>query len=451
MLQASINQNKSTFRPSTQSQSTVILIQENELTSHVNMSSTQNTTGTSNASPAVPPRLKNSCDMCSVSKVRCESQKPVCSRCTKLGHPCSYSIARRVGRRHGSRRIQEHPAEPPVRQVPGAIPERQAQDSRSYGRSTAQSCSLPSLVPLRPSTAGPPGTEDDALPSSSHGRKKTGPRPIDDVRQGFQDILMSSPPLLSPGQSVQPQYCQATSSSVTSNGRPSGGSITSFSNEASSLAALDESIDCMGVAMALQEQLEDGSTRLCSSSPSMLGGGGRRFPMEFMRSVDGALETLSSACNRLSTVLICTCSERLEVGLLVATVCISMLDMYGAIVRYSATSSQELTGTSAGENDAFQQWNLLDLTTNSHKRRASLMELDRGPPAEESPILDRVFEELPKVGSLVLQFSKRYRAVNAPDGAMTGSTELLYALASYARVRLQNVKNEATGQHQYTV
>lgn len=62
-----------------------------------------------------PQKLKSSCDACSASKVRCESQKPTCSRCANMGHPCSYSAARRVGRRHGrgpSYAKKRAPAEP---------------------------------------------------------------------------------------------------------------------------------------------------------------------------------------------------------------------------------------------------------------------------------------------------------------------------------------------------
>ncbi|KAJ5758165.1 Aflatoxin biosynthesis regulatory protein [Penicillium nucicola] len=49
--------------------------------------------------PAPPsPKLKDSCDRCSTSKVRCTKGKPSCARCDKLGYTCFYSPARRVGR-----------------------------------------------------------------------------------------------------------------------------------------------------------------------------------------------------------------------------------------------------------------------------------------------------------------------------------------------------------------
>ncbi|EME44336.1 hypothetical protein DOTSEDRAFT_172491 [Dothistroma septosporum NZE10] len=48
-------------------------------------------------------RLKDSCDHCSVAKVRCTKEKPSCSRCHLRAIPCGYSYSRRAGRRSTSR------------------------------------------------------------------------------------------------------------------------------------------------------------------------------------------------------------------------------------------------------------------------------------------------------------------------------------------------------------
>ncbi|KAL7910426.1 hypothetical protein GGI35DRAFT_366516 [Trichoderma velutinum] len=45
-------------------------------------------------------KLKDSCDLCSASKLRCNKQKPTCARCVALNQQCSYSPARRAGRPH---------------------------------------------------------------------------------------------------------------------------------------------------------------------------------------------------------------------------------------------------------------------------------------------------------------------------------------------------------------
>lgn len=44
------------------------------------------------------PKIRQSCDNCQRSKVRCSQDRPVCSRCLKHGSGCIYSLSRRVGR-----------------------------------------------------------------------------------------------------------------------------------------------------------------------------------------------------------------------------------------------------------------------------------------------------------------------------------------------------------------
>lgn len=39
-------------------------------------------------------KFRNTCDMCSISKVRCDKNKPACGRCKRLGYSCNYSPAR---------------------------------------------------------------------------------------------------------------------------------------------------------------------------------------------------------------------------------------------------------------------------------------------------------------------------------------------------------------------
>lgn len=42
--------------------------------------------------------LRNSCDTCAASKIRCTKEKPECSKCLSRGFVCSYSVPRRPGR-----------------------------------------------------------------------------------------------------------------------------------------------------------------------------------------------------------------------------------------------------------------------------------------------------------------------------------------------------------------
>ncbi|KAK9418012.1 putative Zn(2)-C6 fungal-type domain-containing protein [Seiridium unicorne] len=48
---------------------------------------------------AASAKLRDSCEACATSKVRCNKEKPSCLRCTKRGLICEYVVTRRVGRK----------------------------------------------------------------------------------------------------------------------------------------------------------------------------------------------------------------------------------------------------------------------------------------------------------------------------------------------------------------
>lgn len=47
-------------------------------------------------------KLRNSCDSCAATKVRCTKEKPFCVRCAKRRQPCVYGAAKRAGRTSGT-------------------------------------------------------------------------------------------------------------------------------------------------------------------------------------------------------------------------------------------------------------------------------------------------------------------------------------------------------------
>lgn len=47
-------------------------------------------------------KLRDSCQACALSKVKCHKEKPVCSRCAKRGIPCDYFITKRPGRKRNN-------------------------------------------------------------------------------------------------------------------------------------------------------------------------------------------------------------------------------------------------------------------------------------------------------------------------------------------------------------
>lgn len=224
--------------------------------------------------------------------------------------------------------------------------------------------------------------------------------------------------------------------------------------------------DCVGSTIAIQEQLEATNERL-------------RLPgtMDSSALLAPAVEVLGTACDRLATVLVCPCSAQLGTGLLVATACVSMLDVYRAMLlaagggagrgssRSPSFARADPPGTD-GNGSLFEQgWGVPDYFSVSSssgashqagRRRLSLVpeEQQRLPGGRQGEAVMRIMEALPRAASLILQFAKRYKASDSTSSlqgscaAAPGSSELLYALAAYLRVRLQRLTSEATEQLQ---
>ncbi|KAI0121126.1 hypothetical protein BJ170DRAFT_688211 [Xylariales sp. AK1849] len=66
------------------------------------MQNSNETTSTHGAGAGTTAKLRDSCQACAVSKVKCPKEKPVCSRCSDRGMTCQYLFIRRPGRRRES-------------------------------------------------------------------------------------------------------------------------------------------------------------------------------------------------------------------------------------------------------------------------------------------------------------------------------------------------------------
>nr|QFQ50473.1 transcription factor [Aspergillus pachycristatus] len=58
----------------------------------------QHSTSTAPGGTQGTRKLRESCISCSRSKVKCNKEKPTCSRCVRRGLPCEYMVSRRTGR-----------------------------------------------------------------------------------------------------------------------------------------------------------------------------------------------------------------------------------------------------------------------------------------------------------------------------------------------------------------
>lgn len=325
--------------------------------------------------------------MCSASKVRCDRQKPLCGRCDKLGYPCFYSPARRVGRPQGRNKRQP----------------RNRRDSLNGG-AERESASPPER-PVRPVSPGSPINHRDSghlVPFLSPPESEMPPGLI------IPPVLLEQP---GPG----PESASATTSSSAS--RQDG----------------CES-DCMGLAMATQRQLEPACRKL-SSTPAA-----GPWTKASVQNAEAAIQAAATAMRRMSMTLICPCSERLEIGIIVSAVCMSILDLYSTIVshftdrphapgqHFQSPLSSILAVDDDGGSGLF--WNDLPFFAS---RNSNSQALHRG--RKEDVMLVHVLGELSKLAAVVCQFTKRYRT----GQGQPASSEILEDVAAFLKSRLKAI------------
>ena len=308
-------------------------------------------------------KLKDSCDKCSSSKVRCTKEKPSCARCDKLGYTCFYSPARRVGR--------------PYRSKESSSEEKDSEESD------------------RPSTKNTPPTRfvDESVRLYSR----------------FNATTVDASP-----------NSASSTSTLRTNPNQSEKVLSAGQSDSNTAKHHDNDPDCVLVALDLFAELEVPAEQLRRASP-----------------VDSALlnttaQTITAAFRRLSTILICPCSERAEVGMLVSAICMSIINMHVMTIAKFARDQPPpavLDQTAPWESPG----------VGSHRS-----------PEHEATAM-RVLGELSKVAKLILQFTERYNdgngSLNGSNSVKNGSelpAEFLPSMATFLRERLQQVTNDTT-------
>jgi Fungal Zn(2)-Cys(6) binuclear cluster domain/Aflatoxin regulatory protein len=374
-------------------------------------------------------KLKDSCNKCSASKVRCNKEKPTCGRCDKLGYPCFYSPARRVGRPYRPRTTtsETHPngaaaaaAEPPVRQPrmnrfvdesvrlhskfpslgelhispghgePGESVAQQHQESNNISNKDAVSMHVRDSPMSQSGQVGCPPAEHDFFQGQSPGASAKNPIPL-------LDKLNPSPTTSSTSEHVSGNSTHGREKNTGSNASES---------------------DCATVAMDMLQQIDMTSAKLQYEATV-----GSQIDAQ---TLGAAIHTVTTAFRRLPTILICPCSERSDVGLLAAAVCVTILDVHGIIISNSTRTKDQ---PSPPLLEDAPQWGRMDVCTEYFQDR----------PEEEVTTM-RVLAELAKVAKVVLQFTKRYSDRDAEEC----SPDFLRALATLLRSRLKSITNEAT-------
>ncbi|KAJ5148681.1 hypothetical protein N7448_000259 [Penicillium atrosanguineum] len=304
-----------------------------------------------------PGKLKDSCDMCSSSKVKCNKEKPVCGRCRKLGYPCFYSPARRIGRPHPNRRTvswQSPETRPASLQIDTIFDDSTPPTPKDLQDPASEA--EPRQNPLIRDSGGETGCGENALQwldelytSSSCVAERQRPLAIysnmtsqygsnaafnPDRASLYPQSPLEAPELFNfPGAinndtywtqfmpsetaaplfSVDPIFGQGGSAAMHTRHWDSGDQSCSQSPNSEASEP-----DCVTGAIEILRQLKASHSRatgVVQADPAGL-------------DLSECMQVVSAAISRLSTITVCPCSQKTYVGTLVATVCLEILDSY---------------------------------------------------------------------------------------------------------------------------
>ncbi|KAL8776586.1 MAG: hypothetical protein Q9203_004764 [Teloschistes exilis] len=173
--------------------------------------------------------------------------------------------------------------------------------------------------------------------------------------------------------------------------------------------------DCTTVALSIVEQL--GTSKRWSDTASTYGAGGL---------------TTTEACRRLLTILVCPCSEQAEVALLVASACISLMDVVHG--SFGANSHQGSPSLSLVSHGLFEQQ---DLSRWPRPQSSA--------PSSSSSDGQSQVGDLAKIAKVIQQFTDKYCQDTKEGGPRWEHTGWVVApVAALLRCRLQSVTQGAT-------
>jgi hypothetical protein len=411
-------------------------------------------------------RLKDTCDMCSASKVRCDKIKPVCGRCKRLEYPCFYSPARRIPKR----------------------PNHQSTESSSAGqhqvfmrkRVNLSSSSSASSPPSSQSTSETNdeyefqkkakknqlkgAKEDSTLISSQHAPENIAMHNLeghvlpDRSHAEFQfeayDTLMGMNPTFNAhatdqghasliGEMHNQQYLPESSEHNNGYSHNKNGLFAMGQTQMKATAdiqTIDRMVldhDCATIAMHVLSCINNDTMKYSSENMST-----QDTEVAHQLSILSQSTQTSSAIfiKRISSILICPCSKKIEVALLAAAACNAFLDQFELIIYYiKILSSPSISPESNGSAGIPKKGRKKSTTsTGLNSQGPPAPQANRGPNHDNTAMM-QVLDQLPRVANLIAQFGKRYDKDNDPV-----TWALIDKLAMELKDRLRRMIDEAT-------
>ena len=352
-----------------------------------------------------PKRSKDTCDMCSSSKVKCDKKRPICGRCARLDYPCFYSPARRI-RKHP---LEDHPPTPSA----GQQQQQQILGTPSTNVNGDESLS----------------TSSSASDDFAFGRDNNVPNSL-----SVHGIFT---PAFSTLDRIFPSLT-TINKETTSTKRMRSTPKSSTSECQQSPISSDPNVDCATTAIDLLQSLDRTSLKSLSTSTSS--------NAIVTASLEAVIKEASVAIRRTSIILVCPCSRKPDIRLLAAGVCSALLDVYQTFLSANPAENISDHHPASARNgqrstaSRFSDRTLDDAIIDSSHRGASTPQYSGL--QDKAPIM-RILGELARIADLVTQFQNRYSKEDKEDEE-SSSRDLQRALLASMTSRLKNLIDDFT-------
>ncbi|RPA88301.1 hypothetical protein BJ508DRAFT_357029 [Ascobolus immersus RN42] len=396
------------------------------------------------------PKLRASCDACSLSKVKCDRQQPTCQRCQNLRVNCTYSPSRRMGKPAGSgsqKRAQQQAAQQAAQQVGmnrlGVLtPEREP--CPSVPQSSAQS-PTPERAYSNDYTADVFGLylpEFDSLSQMQWGEPQFAITPPNSTAYFHDDLLSSTADMFlenfqSPASTVSDSYEESipqyfTPTPTPPSWRPSPPptveeSYKPFTPSNSPTDPVCKGIhDCHSLASQTLASLNLPNAH-CHSAASQIS------ISPALPTIDQVLTNNRAAVNTVTNLLSCNCSFDPNFGILLSLICSKILSSYEAISKgkfSTPNSDSSSTGYSVPGSPQPEHF-FMEIAI-----RIGDYQLE--PDAQLTVQL--ILGEVQRVGKLVEKFSERFckSTSSSPAGSDVAEAGICMSLESFLKLRVKS-------------
>jgi hypothetical protein len=279
-----------------------------ELQSPVEADNANNNTNTTNTTttvvaarprPTKPSKLRQTCDLCSEAKVKCDKGTPRCGRCDRLAYECVYSPARRFGR--------PRPRSPP-----------------------SQSNPRPQSNPNDVVMADEANTKDYTAPSPTARPAAAASTPTTAPHLNLSELL---PECFSDDGSARASV-SATASAGTS---ASAGVGTNASVSAGvGSAGSDDAPQSTGIRDGHPYEYDCATVAVATLSKLGLDG-------QSATAADVLSDQIPHASRQAARILVCPCSADMDMALLAASLANAILDVADAALRALALDDEQRT------------------------------------------------------------------------------------------------------------